>query len=232
MLVLFDIDGTLLRSQRIGVRAMTAAGQSLYGESFSLEGIPVAGRLDPLIWKDAARAHDVDITDANHVIFRETYTGTLKQMLVSETAAYLLPGVAELIAELARRDSITIALLTGNYPATGRMKIDSAGLDPDLFALGAFGDDGASRRELPPVAMARYQERFERAIDPVRTIIIGDTEHDVDCAKVNGCRSIAVATGMSSVEELTPFGADLTVSDLGDVDRIADWIAAQDCVGT
>ena len=70
MLVLFDIDGTILRSQHIGVRAMTAAGQSLYGETFSLDGIPVAGRLDPLIWNDAARAHDVQITDANHVIFR------------------------------------------------------------------------------------------------------------------------------------------------------------------
>jgi len=230
MLTLFDIDGTILRSQRVGVRAMQEAGQQLYGASFSLSSVEVSGRLDPLIWRDAVSAHGIEPTEEARVIFQATYTEILRSILARESVAYLLPGVESIVTQLAERSDVTVALLTGNYPVTGRMKIEAAGLDPELFVFGAFGDDAPSRRDLPPVAFARYSDVTGGAIDPRQTVIIGDTKHDVDCAKANGCRSLAVGTGRTSAEELEVFGADLTLRDLSSVNEVIDWIISPDAV--
>jgi phosphoglycolate phosphatase len=227
MLILFDIDGTMLRTGGAGLRAMTAAGRELIGPHFTMEGVNFAGRLDPLIWEDAARAAGVDDPDAHHEAFRASYTRLLLAMLAEERQAQALPGVMALIDALAAVQELTLGVVTGNYPETGRAKIAAAGLDPDVFVVAAWGSDGRIRRELPPIAMSRYAEHHGRAIEPHRVVVIGDTPHDVDCAKHSGCRSIAVATGpIHSIDELHEYGADLTLADLSDTDRLVEWILA------
>ncbi|MEM7228732.1 MAG: HAD family hydrolase [Planctomycetota bacterium] len=230
MLVLFDIDGTLLRSQRAGLRAMTTAGTALYGDRFTLKSVEVAGSLDPIIWRTAVERGGYDDSDASHAQFRAAYVDALRELLASDQAAMLLPGVMDLVERLHAMSDVTIALLTGNWPESGQMKVEAAGLDSSLFAFGAYGDDGATRRDLPPVALARYVQHHGTAIDAARTIIIGDTQHDVDCAQANGCRSLAVGTGHWSADELREHGADLTVDDLSDVDAILAWILESDAV--
>ncbi|HMN95714.1 MAG TPA: haloacid dehalogenase-like hydrolase [Phycisphaerales bacterium] len=224
MLVLFDIDGTMLLTERAGVASMLEAGRELFGEHFSFEGVPVAGRLDILIWRDLARSNGVDDTPANHDRFRARYGRALADRLTRDPLARALPGVVPLLETLAREDGVALGLLTGNYPETGRMKIAAAGIDPDRFRIAAWGIDGESRRELPPVAMRRHEELLGRPVAPDRVVIIGDTPHDVDCARHHGCRAIGVGTGSFPADELARCGADLALSDLGDTDRVRAWI--------
>lgn len=223
MLILFDIDGTLLRTERCGVASMTQAGQELFGAHFGFEGIEVAGRLDCLIWRDLCRRNEIEDCPANHDRFRSRYGQILAERLTRDPLARALPGVAPLLAALRRREDVVLGLLTGNYPETGRMKVSAAGLDPDQFLVGAWGIDGDSRRALPPVAMRRHRELVGRDIHPERVVIIGDTPHDVDCARHNGCRVIGVATGSFASDQLREAGADVAVETLED-ERVARFL--------
>lgn len=223
-LVLFDIDGTLMRSQGVGVSAMQQAFDSLFpGSGATLKGVPVAGRLDTLIWGDVMRNAGLDPTAEALSLFRERYRTCLRERLGSATVRRM-PGVLELVERLHRAEESIVGLLTGNWPDTGIMKITTAGFDPGHFRLGAFAGDGPDRRSLPPVAMARCESMFGMRPRPERTIIIGDTPLDVDCAHHNGCRVIAVATGDFGIDELRATGADLAVETLEDGDAISAWL--------
>jgi phosphoglycolate phosphatase-like HAD superfamily hydrolase len=219
-----DIDGTLLLTQRAGVNAMHDAGRELFGEQFTIDGIEFAGRLDSLIWQDLVRNNSLKDGQAEHDRFRATYGKHLEKRLGTSNTALLLPGVKELVARLDESEGVTVGLLTGNYPETGRLKIRAAGLDPDVFTVAAWGIDGAIRRDLPPVAMNRHAELHGWRIESHKVIVIGDTPHDIDCAQAHGCRSIGVATGIFTVDQLQACGADLAVQDLGQVDEIVAWM--------
>ena len=224
MLILFDIDGTMLRSMAIGVRAMERAGRDLYGDDFSLDGIEIAGRMDCLIWAEAAALNNIANVDGEHGRFRRTYTETLERHLDEDNTVTLLPGVESLVRALDDIDHVTIGLLTGNYPETGRMKVAAGGIDPSLSTVNAFGDSGSSRRDLPSRALSIYRSEIGSAIDPKNVIIMGDTPHDVDCAHHNGCRALAVATGGFDFATLEQTGADITLPDLSDTASILDWM--------
>lgn len=224
MLILFDIDGTLLLSQRAGLRAMQTAARELFGDHVSFDGVDFAGRLDPLIWNDVADNHGID-AEAEHDRFRQGYARHLRILFDREASARLLPGVKELIEALRQREAVTLGLLTGNYPETGRMKIETAGLNPDIFPVAAWGCEALSRTDLTPVAMQKYAELHGHAIEADQVIVIGDTIHDVRCATEHGCRSLAVGTGPAySLEELKASGADLVLEDLSDTNRILGWM--------
>ncbi|UCD74590.1 MAG: HAD hydrolase-like protein [Phycisphaerales bacterium] len=225
MLILFDIDGTLLLSKRAGMNAMTDAGHELFGEAFSFEGVDFAGRLDPTIWSMAARKNAVADTPENHERFRAAYARLLKARFDADPTAELLPGVAELLERLRQDSLFTVGLLTGNYPETGKLKLRTAGLDPDIFTICAWGDEAAQRRDLPGVAMARYEQAVGEAIRPEQVVVIGDTPHDVDCALHHGCRALAVATGpVHSFDELLAHEPDLAVRDLSDTESVMGWL--------
>jgi phosphoglycolate phosphatase-like HAD superfamily hydrolase len=211
MLILFDIDGTLLLTQGAGIKAMRDAGRELYGQG-------------TLIWQDLVRINGIADEVADHDVFRNAYGRHLGSRLERERSAKLLPGVEDLVHQLNRTPQLTLGLLTGNYPETGRMKIKHAGLDPDVFAIAAWGCEGTCRRDLPPIAMERHRERAGAATACDRVVIIGDTPHDIDCAKAHGCRSIGVATGMFTVDSLRLAGADLAVNDLSDTGAITSWM--------
>jgi phosphoglycolate phosphatase-like HAD superfamily hydrolase len=225
MLVLFDIDGTLLLTDGAGRRAIEIAGRRIVTPDFSLDGVEIAGRLDSLIWADAAAKHGVEDPRAMEAEFRLCYAQCLAELFVREPDARALPGVVELLERLRSATGITAGLLTGNYPETGRIKLKACGLDPEWFPVAAWGCDGPSRRDLPRVAMGRYIEHVQRQIEPEEVVVIGDTPHDIDCAKVNGCRSIAVATGPSyEREELMRHEPDLLVDDLTDTEAVLEWM--------
>jgi phosphoglycolate phosphatase-like HAD superfamily hydrolase len=226
MLVLFDIDGTLLRSQGAGVAAMQQTFDELYPDrGLSMRGVPVAGRLDTLIWTDVLRSHGLEPSEAEAARFRARYAEVLAERLSSgEAGLRLMPGVHELVERLAAEPDCTVGLLTGNWIHTARIKLEAAGFVWDRFRLGAFADDGPDRRALPPVAMRRFEAFAGRGIDPQRVAIIGDTPMDVDCAKHNGCRAVAVATGDYGVDALAETGADLVLPDLGAIAEVVEWL--------
>jgi phosphoglycolate phosphatase-like HAD superfamily hydrolase len=224
MLVLFDIDGTLLTSLRAGLAGMQMAMRELHGIEVSFEGIEIAGRLDTLIWRDLTARHSLPGDPGAHQTFRETYSRCLARVLAENNSSRALPGTHALVDAVCAAPGVTAGLLTGNYQTTGMLKVTHAGFKAESFVVNAWGDEGPDRRSLVPVAMGRYHSRHGRAVPADRVLIIGDTPHDVDCAKAHGARVLAVATGQFTVSELQATAADRVASDLSDTAALAEWI--------
>jgi len=235
VLVLFDIDATMVLTSRSGLWAMERAGRSLFGDGFAIGNVEFAGRLDSVIIPEVFARCGVRVCEQNLAAYRDEYARLLGERLADASVVKtVLPGVRELLEEIERRAAagvdVAAGLLTGNWERTGKLKLRHCGIDPERFVLGAFAEDsvnGAGRDALPPVALARYRERFGREVAPERTVIIGDSPHDVRCAKVNGCRSLGVATGVHGVEELRSCGADLAVASLAER-GVVEWVLGGD----
>ncbi len=222
-LVLFDIDGTLLRTEGVGVAAMLRAFAMLHGEQgFSFEGVEIAGALDGLLFARMMERHGLPADPSTHERFQRLYGDELARSLTPERVRRM-PGTDALVTAL-RDAGAAVGLLTGNYEHTAHTKIRTAGFDVAHFPFGAFGADGPSRRHLTPVAIARAASHHGRTFDPSRVTIIGDTPHDIDCAKAHGCRAIGVGTGPYAPDRLHACGADLAVGDLSDVVAVSRWI--------
>lgn len=226
MLILFDIDGTLIATGGVGERALAEAGRELFGPAFTCDGTEIAGRLDPAIMADLLVANAIDAGRFEDL--RDGYRRHLVRLLPLEASSRALPGVMELLALLEEVPGLTLGLLTGNYELTGAIKLRACGVDPARFRLAVWGNDSPfhppQRTHLPAVALGRYKTKHGRAIEPGKVVIIGDTPHDVACAKAIGCRGLGVATGRFGVEELTRCGADLALPSLADARAVREWI--------
>ncbi|MSR28170.1 MAG: HAD family hydrolase [Phycisphaerales bacterium] len=228
MLILFDIDGTLLRTQGAGIAAMLRAAQELHPEkSFSMDGILISGRLDSLIWRDLMGSAGVDPNESNHADFRECYGRHLRSGFNDSCRSEPLPGARALVERLASEPEIALGLLTGNYEHTGRLKVERAGIPVEVFQFNAWADDGSHRRDLPPIAMERFREHSGVALRPGEVVIVGDTPLDIDCAHANGCQVVAVATGAHDLDELRNFSPDHLLENLSDTDAIALWMTGR-----
>ena len=210
-LLLFDMDGTLLRTFGAGVRAMERAGKLVWGADFSLAGVNFGGSLDPVILQQATANYNLEFDEHRHRHFRSAYSSELSLELAQLEAATALPGVFELLAKLREAACATIGLLTGNYEETGCQKLTAAGFDPTWFSPRIWGDAAPTRPGLVEHALRLHPE-----VSPKAVIVVGDTIRDVECAKVNGCRVLGVATGAGTKDELVQAGADVVVDDLAD----------------
>jgi phosphoglycolate phosphatase len=228
--LLFDIDATLITTGGAGMKSMNEAGRELFGEGFRSDGINFAGRLDPLILSEMFHASGVPHTPENAREFRRVYAVKLRERLRDRAACRTLPGVDALLEAAFAADGVACGLLTGNWEETGSMKLRTCGVEPDRFAVRVWGDDSPhhppAREHLPGVALERFRRRFERDIDPLRVTVIGDTPHDVSCAKAHGCRSLAVATGSFSTAQLRDAGADRVQESLGDTQETLAWLTS------
>jgi phosphoglycolate phosphatase len=228
MLILFDIDATLITTSRSGVLAMQDAGRVLHGSTFTIEGTEFAGRLDPLIIEDLLRANRIALSSAAVDAFRAGYRDHLAARLTDPAIARALPGVITLLNRLRPLPDVTLGLLTGNFPETGVMKLRACGIDPAWFTIQVWGDESPhtppSREHLPAIGLARYALRHSRQLHPSRVTIIGDTPHDIACALANSCRALGVATGSFSASDLAAAGADLALENLADTDRVVAWL--------
>ena len=230
MLLFFDIDATLITTNRAGVAAMTDAGRDLHGTAFSSDGLEFAGRLDPLIVRDMLNRNGVAPTAPAVAAFRDAYRRRLELRLQDRSRCRALPGVLDLLGALRRRRAITLGLLTGNYADTGSMKLRACGIEPEWFAVRVWGDDSPheppSRDHLPGIGLSRYADLRGARLDPGRATVIGDTPHDVACARAHGCRSLGVATGSFLADALRDAGADHVVRDLSDTESMLRWLLA------
>ncbi len=226
MLILFDIDMTLLSTGGSGMRSIVEAGRALHGESFSAEGVGFAGRLDPLIFSEVLVRNGVADTEEEHARLRREYAVRLERRLAGG-AARALPGVMALLTELERRP-VTLGVLTGNFEETGSMKLRSAGIEPARFAVRVWGDESPHRpprrEHLVPVGMERACAVRGSVLRGEEVVVIGDTPGDVACARAHGCRSVGVATGQYGVDKLAEAGAGLVVRDLSDLRGVLSWI--------
>ncbi len=233
--MLFDIDATLIKTGGAGMLALADAGRLLFGPGFSVEGVAFAGRLDPLIIGDLLVRNGIEPTPEHRAAMRQGYREALEARFAAESGSWTLPGVHELLgalAGLADRGSggdgarPTLGLLTGNFPETGTLKLKLAGIDPQRFDVCVWGDDSPhdppAREHLPGVAMERASAAWGRPARGEEVVVIGDTPHDISCARAHGCRVLAVATGQFSAPDLAH--ADRTVEDLSETEEVLRWL--------
>ena len=200
-LILWDIDGTLIVSHGAGVRAMEKALTKRFGAQVDLSGIDWAGRTDSWITGTVFRHVGLPDTPQNSHDYLEAYLELLPQELANGPQGRVLPGVFELLETLHQRPDIAQGLLTGNLRRGAEFKLTHYKVW-HYFEFGAFADDSPRRNDLGPHALRRAKERHAVDFAPDQTFIIGDTPHDIECGKVIGARTIAVATGQFSVAEL------------------------------
>ncbi len=228
MLILFDIDGTLLRTGGLGRRIMQQAGLNMLGREIAIDALRFAGRLDPLILSDLLSLNGVDPTDERIDEMRGHYTGLMTVALQESPEVQPLPGAHALVEQTAQIEGATLGVLTGNYEETGATKLTVTGWPIETFTVRVWGDESPlrphSRDQLPGVAIERFGVSSGAPVSGERVVIIGDTVFDVACAKAHNCRVIGVATGGSSAAELHASGADLVVESLDDVRPVIDQI--------
>jgi phosphoglycolate phosphatase-like HAD superfamily hydrolase len=223
VLVLFDIDGTLLEgtTQPVG-EAMSAALRAVHGVDtrFMRTQIVTAGRTDGEIARaillDAGVSAERIDTLADSV--RESCCQSCLRLLPEDLSGAVLPGVRELLNWLAEQEDVKLGLLTGNYEPIARLKLSRAGIGWAFpLGQGAFGSDAEDRTTLPAIARRRAGTGQSRC--PCgETIVIGDTPLDIACARADGVQCVAVATGSFTRDALA--GADVVARNAAELRSI------------
>ena len=225
-LVLFDIDGTLLRCGKQVAKHFLGALEAVFGGYHLPERFSFAGKTDPMIAVELVRGLGLDEEEIHARLprARDLYVEAISREL-DRDRMLLLPGVVELLDRLVARRDVTVGLLTGNWQGGARAKLSRFDLE-GYFPFGAFGDDARDRRGLVPVAMRRAERLSERPFEPEEVLIVGDTVLDVDCAQAAGAKCLAVASGFTEAEELEAAGADWVYDDLSQATRHLAFFAA------
>lgn len=222
-LVLFDIDGTLLLTAGAGRRAITAAMTEVVGSAAGFEGVRFDGKTDPQIVSELLEAAgDPDPGDVKRIsAVCDRYADLLEAELQRPTSRVtIMPGVHDLLERLEQEPRAVLGLLTGNLARGAALKLRAGGIDPDRFAVGAYGSDAAHRPHLPPIAASRAEGLLGRVPSGHEVVIIGDTPADVACGASLGARAVAVATGGYTLDELWACGPHAAFADLTDTDAV------------
>ena len=222
VVVLFDIDGTLLWSDGAGRRAITVALEEVFGGTGPAEH-RFDGKTDKQIVRElmTLAGHDHALIDERMDRALAIYVRELHSALRDPAhPPKRLPGVRELLDALEARDDVVLGLLTGNVAPGADAKLRAVGIDPARFRVTAFGSDHEDRPELPPIAQRRAAELLGDHVAGERFVVIGDTPADMTCGRGIGARAIGVATGRYAVGELLSHGAAAAFPDLTDTAAI------------
>lgn len=226
-LVLWDIDGTLLRAGPVAAEIFAAAVTAVTGIDATGHGVSMSGKTDPQIAAEILATLGIDGAGARAripAVLDQLVTGLSAQRDRVWREGWVLPGVPDLLAELHARPGVCQSVLTGNVAANARAKTAGLGLDRWFdWRFGAFGSDHADRREL--VRLARTRAAATLGAEPNPVWVVGDTPNDLACAHAGGARCALVATGRFDRHELEGLGADAVVDDLADTAAMADLLA-------
>ena len=216
-LILFDIDGTLLRDGIAAKIAFARALRDTYQTSGAIEGFSFAGMTDPECVTEIMRLAGIEDSVIHHR--REECLRRYVENMTAEVRlhndAVLFPGVRELLEKLHQLDTVLVGLLTGNVLRGAQLKLRRWNLEP-YFRFGAFGDDHENRAVLAQIALDKARALSGHAFDGSETTVIGDTPKDIACARAIGARAVAVATGSVSREALLHSEPDVLLDSLED----------------
>ena len=213
--LLFDIDQTLINTGGAGLRGLDRACLKLFGLQNAMEGISPHGKTDPAIVREIVRRKLGSETPTNTDIatILDSYISFLKEEVHTSATYRVLPGVQTFLDQLAARGDVLVGLATGNIELGARIKLERGGLNP-YFSFGGFGSDAEDRTELVRKAAEKAAHKNGGFIAPSNIFVIGDTPLDIDAGNRAGFKTVGVATGSYSVEQLLASGAGIAVPDL------------------
>ena len=225
-LILFDIDGTLTRTQN-GYLPFNDAIVKTFGFAGDIRTVVPDGNTDPLIVQDIFTQAGVEIavgpeqwlqfTAQLESSYRERVgrgATTIRPLTAAEAPLRHLSAAAEFHS----------SVVTGNFEATAQVKLASAGLGSYL-GCGAYASDSEHRPDLPATARERWEVVTARSIAAAQCIIVGDTPKDLACARANGMKCLLVGTGRYPVEELEYWRPDACLADLSDTVEVVPLLA-------
>jgi phosphoglycolate phosphatase len=213
-LILFDIDGTLIKCG-LQVRGIfSSALMEVFGQTGDLDHYDFSGKIDTQIVFDLQEGAGLSRPQIEEKLprFKEVYVDRLERGLDGGKMIQL-PEVPALLETLGEREDVALGLLTGNWEEGARVKLSRFDLN-QFFPFGAFGDGQLERSGLPPVALERAKEYTGYEFQTAETVIIGDSLLDVSAAQAHGIVSVAVATGWTPAEKLEQAGADWVIPSL------------------
>jgi len=207
-LILFDVDGTLIRGVGMGRRALERAFAEVFEARVEdypdVRNVAFGGFTDPIILAGMSRALGIEpeVFQGRRDLFESAYYRHLRVTVAEAMDKQLCPGIGELLPRLAQNPRIVLGLLTGNLERGARIKLEPFGLNA-YFAFGGFGSDHEDRANLAVRALERAEAHCGAPIRPEHVLVIGDTEHDVAAGRRNAFLTAGVVTGFGSRESMT-----------------------------
>jgi phosphoglycolate phosphatase len=223
-LILFDLDGTLVDTAGAGKKAIERAFLDLFDVAAIAEksgGVRFAGMTDSSIFEALAEACGIApfrFAALRAALYSRYLLALSEEMARSEPKRRSMPGVRRLLEALSERPDVSLGLLTGNLEAGARIKLEPFGMNR-FFPGGGFGSDHHDRRQVARLAWLKLRNLTAIPFSSSRVVVVGDTEQDVTCARANGFRAIAVASGWASREELESAAPDALLADLSDLQQ-------------
>ena len=227
--VLFDIDGTLIKTVRRSeyrglIHSMLL---DIFGTCGQITQVDFAGKTDLAIYREALDCEGITIAEIRErlPLVEAATVDILNQLAATGQVFQLCPGVRELLDVLAVDSRFLSSLLTGNVEKLAEAKLRVAGIWEYFRGRGAFGSDDEERDHLPAIAAERINAHIGRPLTPDRFIIVGDTPRDISCARHFGARVLAVGSGQHTVEKLSEYSPDALLADLSDTAAVINLLA-------
>lgn len=215
-LLLFDIDGTLIRGSRAARAAFAKAIHTCLGATVDLSALNSAGKTDRRIMRQIVEEHGLPHARVDWQALEASFLAHFQEA-VRLDPGQICPGVRPLLEALSVRPETVLGLGTGNLERTARMKLGAHGLNA-YFGIGGFGDDGIERDAVIAAGIARAEARYRARFE--RIVVVGDTPYDIAGARANRVHSACVATGPVDAETLRAAGATLVFDDLTQTDAV------------
>ncbi len=225
-ILLWDIDGTLIRSLRVGGYKVYTIPvlEEVFGTSGRLERMRVSGMTDLQIIAEALSEEGFthhDVKEKIHILSERLTEEARRVTGTGDPFFEVLPGVANTLKTLDEHPRYQQALLTGNIESMADLKMELVGLAQYFTLPGAFGEESHERKDLPERAAERIRKHLQLDLRPEQFIVIGDTPNDIDCARHFGARAVAVGTGrFYSKEEMMACDPDAWLEDLSDAELV------------
>ena len=224
-LILFDIDGTLLLTDGTGQRSYERVMNEMFGIENAWSSYSPAGKTDPLIIQElSSEALSRVLSDEEYANFKAKYCEYFKEELSSGSPVKLLPGIPEILNKLRAHESNILAIQTGNFDETARLKLASGNI-LEYFNVMGSGSDSIERVALIKKAIVRAQALSGCGLDKEEIYIIGDTPYDVTAGKELGLVTVGVGTGRIDTQQLRDADPDFYFEDLSDTDFVCDKLS-------
>ncbi len=224
-LVLWDIDHTLISSGGVGSEIAAEAFASVTGVAMRAQA-DISGRTERTIFRETLKLHDLDPNDFAFADYAAALAdGYIRHAERLRRRGRALPGAAEALATLAAEPEVMQTVVTGNVKAVAKIKLAVFGLAASIDAeAGGYGDDHEDRAPLVDLAIHRASKYARHPFTPAEVTLVGDTVADVDAARANHVRVIAVATGRHTPEALHHAGATVVLPNLANTSDLLDAV--------